>query len=36
MEAVVFNFVECVRLAVRGGLRSFPHMLDQPRISEAN
>lgn len=28
-SAVVFNFVECVRLAVQGGLRSFPHSLDQ-------
>jgi hypothetical protein len=27
--AVIFNFVECIRLAVLGGLRSFPHALDQ-------
>lgn len=27
--AVVFNFVECLRLALAGGLRSFPHGLDQ-------
>jgi hypothetical protein len=27
--AVIFNFVECVRLALEGGLRSFPHSLDQ-------
>ncbi|HEY4382391.1 MAG TPA: hypothetical protein VGN01_18720 [Acidobacteriaceae bacterium] len=27
--AVIFNFVECVRLALAGGLRSFPHGLDQ-------
>jgi len=26
---VIFNFVECVRLAVQGNLRSFPHALDQ-------
>ena len=28
-SAVIFNFVECVRLALQGGLRSFPHSLDQ-------
>jgi hypothetical protein len=28
-SAVIFNFVECIRLAVQGGLRSFPHSLDQ-------
>ncbi len=28
-SAVIFNFVECVRLAFEGGLRSFPHSLDQ-------
>ena len=28
-SAVIFNFVECVRLGVQGGLRSFPHALDQ-------
>jgi uncharacterized protein involved in response to NO len=27
--AVIFNFVECVRLALAGELRSFPHGLDQ-------
>jgi len=27
--AVIFNFVECVALAMHGTLRSFPHMLDQ-------
>jgi hypothetical protein len=27
--AVIFNFVECLRLAILGGLRSFPHTLDQ-------
>jgi hypothetical protein len=27
--AVIFNFVECLQLAIRGGLRSFPHALDQ-------
>jgi hypothetical protein len=27
--AVIFNFVECLRLAMQGGLRSFPHALDQ-------
>jgi uncharacterized protein involved in response to NO len=27
--AVIFNFVECVRLSMHGGLRSFPHALDQ-------
>ncbi len=27
--AVIFNFVECVRLAIQGDLRSFPHILDQ-------
>ena len=26
---VVFNFVECVRLAVSGTLLAFPHALDQ-------
>jgi uncharacterized protein involved in response to NO len=28
-STVIFNFVECVRLAFEGGLRSFPHSLDQ-------
>ena len=28
-SAVIFNLVECVRLAFQGGLRSFPHALDQ-------
>jgi uncharacterized protein involved in response to NO len=28
-SAVIFNFIECVRLARQGGLRSFPHSLDQ-------
>jgi hypothetical protein len=28
-SAVIFNFVECVRLAFQGSLRSFPHSLDQ-------
>jgi uncharacterized protein involved in response to NO len=28
-SAVIFNFVECVRLSMHGGLRSFPHSLDQ-------
>jgi hypothetical protein len=28
-SAVTFNFVECVRLAMQGALRSFPHSLDQ-------
>lgn len=28
-SAVIFNFIECVRLATQGGLRSFPHSLDQ-------
>lgn len=27
--AVIFNLVECVRLALQCGLRSFPHSLDQ-------
>jgi len=27
--AVVFNFVECLQLAIHGTLRSFPHALDQ-------
>jgi hypothetical protein len=27
--AVIFNFVECTVLALRGNLRSFPHVLDQ-------
>jgi hypothetical protein len=27
--AVIFNFVECLRLALRGTLLSFPHALDQ-------
>jgi hypothetical protein len=26
---VTFNFVECIRLGLEGGLRSFPHSLDQ-------
>jgi uncharacterized protein involved in response to NO len=28
-SAVIFNFVECVRLGLQGGLRSFPRALDQ-------
>jgi uncharacterized protein involved in response to NO len=28
-SAVIFNFVECVCLGLQGGLRSFPHSLDQ-------
>jgi uncharacterized protein involved in response to NO len=28
-SAVIFNFVECVQLGLQGGLRSFPHLLDQ-------
>jgi uncharacterized protein involved in response to NO len=28
-SAVIFNFVECVRLGLQGDLRSFPHSLDQ-------
>jgi hypothetical protein len=28
-SAVIFNFVECIRLGMQGGLRSFPHSLDQ-------
>lgn len=28
-SAVVFNFVECARLGLEGGLSSFPHSLDQ-------
>jgi hypothetical protein len=28
-SAVIFNFVECVHLGLQGGLRSFPHALDQ-------
>jgi uncharacterized protein involved in response to NO len=28
-SAVIFNFVECVRLGLQGELRSFPHPLDQ-------
>ena len=27
--AVIFNFVECLQLALHGALRSFPHTLDQ-------
>jgi hypothetical protein len=27
--AVIFNFVECLRLGMQGALRSFPHSLDQ-------
>lgn len=27
--AVIFNFVECLQLAIHGGLGSFPHALDQ-------
>lgn len=27
--AVIFNFVECLRLGMQGGLRSFPHSIDQ-------
>ncbi len=29
VSAVIFNFVECLRLSMQGGLRSFPHALDQ-------
>ena len=29
VSVVIFNFVECVRLGMEGGLRSFPHSLDQ-------
>lgn len=28
-SAVIFNFVECIQLSLQGGLRSFPHSLDQ-------
>lgn len=28
-SAVILNFVECIRLAMQGGPRSFPHSLDQ-------
>lgn len=28
-SAVMFNFIECVRLGLQGSLRSFPHSLDQ-------
>ena len=28
-SAVIFNFVECFRLGLQGGLASFPHSLDQ-------
>jgi hypothetical protein len=28
-SAVIFNFIECVRLGLQGALRSFPHGLDQ-------
>lgn len=31
--AVVFNFVECIRLANEGNLRSFPHGLDQKYLA---
>ena len=34
-SAVVFNFVECVRLGLEGGLRSFPHSLDQKYLGIA-
>lgn len=27
--AVIFNFIECLQLAIHDGLRSFPHVLDQ-------
>lgn len=27
--AVIFNFIECLQLAIHGSLRSFPHALDQ-------
>jgi len=27
--AVIFNFIECLQLAIHGDLRSFPHALDQ-------
>jgi hypothetical protein len=29
LAGVIFNFVECVKLAIAGGAMSFPHMLDQ-------
>ena len=29
LAAVIFNFIECVRLGLQDGLRSFPHSLDQ-------
>ena len=29
LAGVIFNFIECVRLGLEGGLRSFPHSLDQ-------
>jgi uncharacterized protein involved in response to NO len=32
-SAVIFNFVECVRLGLQGGLRSFPHGLDQKYLA---
>ncbi len=32
-SAVIFNFVECVRLGLQGGLRSFPHSLDQKYLA---
>jgi len=32
-SAVVFNFVECLGLAMQGGLRSFPHSLDQKYLA---
>ena len=32
-SAVIFNFVECVRLGMQGGLRSFPHSLDQKYLA---
>ena len=28
-SAVMFNFIECIRLGLEGSLRSFPHSLDQ-------
>jgi len=32
-SAVIFNFVECARLGLEGGLRSFPHSLDQKYLA---
>ena len=31
--AVIFNLVECIRLGLEGGLRSFPHSLDQKYLA---